>query len=150
MPIIGEIYLKDVRPIASLGPFFFGKLERYGPFAELARFLLISPSRAVDKPVQAQRRPEELSMSRKQRRNSLIISAALALVAVNAYGDEPTEQIDRAALQADLAPLSVDAHAQAKDVGRAIASKALTVTHCITIQPRLTLAAARSAQTDRS
>ena len=89
-------------------------------------------------------------MSRKTRRNSLIISAALALVAVNAYSDEPAEQIDRAALQAELAPLSVDTRAQAADVGRAIARKALSVTHCVTIQPQLTLAAARSAQADRS
>ena len=89
-------------------------------------------------------------MSRKTRRNSLIISAVLTLVAVNAYGAEPTGQTERAALQADLAPLSIDARAQAAEVGRTIANKALKVTHCITIQPQLTLAAARSTQTDRS
>ena len=86
-------------------------------------------------------------MSRKTRRNSLIITAALALVAASAYADEPNGQFDRAALQAELAPLSVDTRAQAEDIGRAIAGKALTVTHCLTIQPKLQLAAARSAQT---
>ena len=89
-------------------------------------------------------------MSRKTRHESLIISAALALVTVTASGGEPAEQIERAALQSELAPLSVDTRAQAADVGRAIAKKALTVTHCITIKPQLTLAAARSARADRS
>lgn len=89
-------------------------------------------------------------MSRETRCKSLIISAALTLVTVNAYSAEPAGNIERAALQAELAPLSVDASEQAADVGRAIADKALAVTHCITIQPQLTLVAARSAQTDRS
>ena len=89
-------------------------------------------------------------MSRKTRRNSLIVSAALALVGVNVYSAEPAGRIERAALQAELAPLAVDARAQAANVGRAIADRALAVTHCITIQPQLKLAAARSAQSDRS
>ena len=89
-------------------------------------------------------------MSRHTRRNSLIISAAVALVAVNAYSAEPTGQIERAAFQAELAPLSVNTREEAADVGRAIADRALTITHCITIQPQLNLAAARRAQSDRS
>ncbi len=91
-------------------------------------------------------------MSRETRRNCLIIIAAsmLAAAAAGADGAEPTGRIDRAEIQAELAPLSVDARALAANVGRALTDRALAVTHCITIRPQLKLAAARTVQTDRS
>jgi len=89
-------------------------------------------------------------MSRQTIRNSLIISAALTLAAATAYGAEPTERFDRAAFQAELNPLSMDARAQAANVGREVANRALSVTHCVTLQPHLKLAASRSAQPERS
>ncbi|MDH3417870.1 MAG: hypothetical protein OEQ25_00195 [Gammaproteobacteria bacterium] len=71
-------------------------------------------------------------MSRQTLPNGLIISAASSVLAATAYSAEPAGQIDRAAFQTELAPLSADTRAQAADVGRAVADRALAVTHCVT------------------
>jgi len=89
-------------------------------------------------------------MSCQPVRNSLITSVALTLAAATAYGAEPTAPFDRATLQAELAPLSVDARTQAANVGREVADRALTVTHCVTLQPHLKLAASYSAKPERT
>ena len=89
-------------------------------------------------------------MSRQTLRNGLIISAASSVVAATAYSAEPAGQIDRAAFQAQLTPLSTDTRAQAADVGRALADTVLAVTHCVTLQSQLKLAAARDSQPERS
>ena len=89
-------------------------------------------------------------MNRQTRRNSSIIGTALTLAGVAAWGAEPTVHPDRAAFQAELARLSVDTHAQAADVGRVVAGRALAVTHCITLQPQPKLAAARGGRQERS
>lgn len=89
-------------------------------------------------------------MSRQTRRNSLIIGAALTLAAATANAAEPGEGFERAALQAELAPLAADARSQAADVGREVAARALSATHCVTLQTRPKLAATHRAQPERS
>ena len=89
-------------------------------------------------------------MRRRTRNNTLIISAALGLAAATALGAEHAGSIDRAAFQAELAPLSADARARAANVGRGVVERALTVTHCIALRPVLKLAATRGAPAERS
>jgi hypothetical protein len=113
--------------------------SRRGP---LARFLLFTG--------QEQHKPREPIMSRQIRHNSLIIGAASTLIAATTYGAEPTGEIGHAALQAALAPLPVDTRAQAADVGRVVAGRALAVTHRITLQPQLKLAEASNPGPERS
>ncbi len=89
-------------------------------------------------------------MSRQTRHKSLIFGAVSALLAVTALGEEQPGKLDRAVLQAELAPLSVDTRTHAAHVGREIAARTLTVTHCVTLRPRANIAAARGEQTERS
>ena len=89
-------------------------------------------------------------MNRQVARKCLIIAAALTFSTVSAHGAEPDNGLDRAAFKAGLAPLSADVRARAAEVGREVANRALAITHCVTLQPRLKLAAERRAQVDRS
>ena len=89
-------------------------------------------------------------MSRRTRRKTLILAAASALAGATALGEEPSGKPDRAALQAGLAPLSVDTRAQAADVGREIALRTLTVTHCVMLRAQEKIAAMRGEQRERS